>query len=137
MINGTFFLRKTEGILHRTYIPKIVENKFGRIENLPYICSMRNTLLHITAQYSENYGTPENPYWKPKGGCVFSLNVDSYIFMYAEEQAIEALKTLVANQSNGMCEYEYLSHELIFSGITALNDEEFEAEVQKVCEQKG
>jgi hypothetical protein len=28
---------------------------------------MTKTLVHITTQYSENYGTSENPHWKFKG----------------------------------------------------------------------
>lgn len=95
---------------------------------------MNNTLIHITAQVSENYGTPQAPCWKLKGGQVFSLNVDSDAFMYVEDACIKAIKTLLAKRSNAMCVYEYVCHELIFMGIEQLNDKEFAEEVQKNCE---
>ena len=82
---------------------------------------MRDTLLHITAQVHEN--------GKPKGGQIFSLNVDSDAFMYAEDLCINAIRTLLAKRSNSYCVYTYVSHELIFMGIETLNDNEFDIEL--------
>jgi len=65
---------------------------------------------------------------------VFSLNVDSDAFMYVEKECIEAIKTLLAKRSNAMCIYEYVDHELIFTGIETLNDKDFAEELQKNCE---
>lgn len=92
------------------------------------------TLLHLTAQVKENYGTPDKPHWKSKGAQIFSLNVDADAFMYAKDEAIKALKTLLAKESNPMLSYEYIDFELLFSGIDSLNDADFEAEVLKECE---
>jgi len=89
------------------------------------------TLVHITAQYSENYGTSENPHWKFKGGQIFSLYADADDFMYGEEQCVKAIKTLLDKQSNTKFRYEYCSHELIFSDITALSTNLFEQELEK------
>lgn len=91
------------------------------------------TLLHITTQVKENYGTPEAPHWKNKGGQIFSLNVDSDAFMYAETECINAIKTLLAKHSNNMFSYEYIDHELIFMGVEVLDDTQFEIELQNAC----
>ena len=95
---------------------------------------MSKTLVQITAQYSENYGTSENPHWKFKGGQLFSLEADFDSFMYVEEQCVKAIQTLLEKQSNSMCRFEYVSHELIFSDIIALDADLFEKELEKECE---
>jgi len=89
------------------------------------------TLVHITAQYSENYGTSENPIWKFKGGQIFSLYADADDFMYGEEQCVKAIDTLLEKQSNAMCRYDYCSHELVFSDVVALDTNLFEKELEK------
>ena len=94
---------------------------------------MEKTLLHITAQVKENYGSPENPHWKNKNGQTFKLEVDSDAFMYVKDECIKAIKTLLAKQSNAMFKYEYIDHELIFAGIDALSNEEFEKELENEC----
>jgi hypothetical protein len=93
------------------------------------------TLLHITAQVKENYGTPTQPSWKNKNGQTFSLNVNSDAFMYVEKECINAIKTLLAKESNAMVSYEYVSHELIFMGIDKLNDDDFEIELERACDE--
>jgi hypothetical protein len=45
---------------------------------------MENSLVRITAQYYENYGSSEAPHWKPKGGHEFSLRADSDLFFYCK-----------------------------------------------------
>ena len=101
---------------------------------------MNTTLLQITAQYHENYGAhswsgvgecPQN--WKAKGGQVFTLRVDSDSFMYVEEQCVKAIETLLEKRSNDFERYTYISHELIFSEPIALDDAEFEAELEAEC----
>lgn len=100
-----------------------------------------NTLLQITAQVHENYGwsgqgeCPEH--WKPKGGQMFTLRVDSENFMYAETECIKAIDTLLANQSNEYWRYTYIGHELIFHEPIALNDDQFNSELLYQCEQLG
>ena len=95
---------------------------------------MSKTLVQITAQYSENYGTSEAPHWKFKGGQLFSLYVDADDFLYGQEQCVKAIQTLLEKQSNSMCRYEYISHELIFNDITPLDADLFEKELEKECE---
>jgi hypothetical protein len=102
---------------------------------------MNTTLLQITAQYEENYGAHswdgqgECPqHWKPKGGQMFTLRVDSDDFMYAEEQCIKAIATLLEKQSNNYERYWYVDHELVFSEPIVLDDAEFETELRAECE---
>lgn len=103
-----------------------------------------NTLLHITAQYHENYGAHswdgqgECPQaWKPKGGQVFTLRVDSDSFMYAEAECLKAIATLLAKQSNEYARYTYVDHELVFSEPIALDSDLFQSELLYECEQLG
>lgn len=95
---------------------------------------MSKLLIHIEAQYSENCNTSDSPHWKQKGGQVFSLEADDEDFLYVEEQSIKAIKTLLAKHSNAMCKFEYVSHEIIFNNIIALDAELFQTELQKECE---
>ena len=76
-----------------------------------------DTLISITAQYYENYNTSGEgaPHWKPKGGQIFTLRADSDLFFYVEDRCVEAIKILLAKESNSYCRYEYIEHELIFS----------------------
>jgi len=103
-----------------------------------------NTLLNITAQYHENYGAHswdgqgECPQaWKPKGGQVFTLRVDSDSFMYAEAECLKAIATLLAKQSNEYARYTYIEHELVFSEPIALDCDLFQSELLYECEQLG
>lgn len=84
------------------------------------------TLLLITAQYEENYGSSEYPHWKKKGGQTFSLNVDADLLMYEKERCINAIRLILDKKYDSHNRYTYLSHELLFSGIETLNDEKFE-----------
>ena len=83
------------------------------------------TLIHIFTQYFEN--------GKGKGTVMFSVNADTDNFMYAEDQCILAIKTLLKEKSNDYVTYEYLSHELIFHGVEALDDTKFAYEVVREC----
>jgi hypothetical protein len=86
---------------------------------------MEKTLCQITTQYYENYGDSQNPYWKPKGGQVFNVMVDSDEFMYGGDACIEAIQELLAKESDWHSKYEYLDYELIFSRPIVLNETEF------------
>jgi hypothetical protein len=101
---------------------------------------MNTTLLQITAQYHENYGARSKSdvgecpqHWKPKGEQVFTLRVDSDSFMYVEEQCVKAIETLLEKRCNDLERYTYVDHELVFSEPIALDDAEFEAELEAEC----
>lgn len=83
---------------------------------------METTLL-ITTQVSEH---EEFIWWKPKGSQVFSLNVNSDLFLHAEKECVLAIKSLLNERSSSHLTYTYISHELIFKGIKKLNDASFE-----------
>jgi hypothetical protein len=95
-----------------------------------------DTLISISAQYYENYNTSGEgaPYWKPKGGQLFTLRADSDFFFYDEETCVEAIKELLERTSNAHCRYEYIEHELIFSEPIELQG--FQAVLDKHLEQK-
>lgn len=84
-----------------------------------------STLVQITAQYYENYGSPENPFWKAKGGQIFTIRADMYDLMYDKENVVKAIEMLLTEQCNSHCRYEYLDHEVIFSepvGLVGFED---------------
>jgi len=93
---------------------------------------MENSLVRITAQYYENYGTAEAPYWKPKGGQEFSLRADSDSFFYCQEECVKAIKMVLAAKSGDYVRYEYLEHDLVFEEPRQLSSEDFEVALQKV-----
>ena len=84
------------------------------------------TQVRILAQLHENKAWYEGgEAWKPKGGVEFSVNVDDGIAMYAEESMILAFMQLLEQESNNCERFTYVSHELIFSKIHELSDEDF------------
>tara|TARA_R110000868_G_scaffold311193_1_gene572280 strand:+ start:60 stop:356 length:297 start_codon:yes stop_codon:yes gene_type:complete len=95
---------------------------------------MSKLLIHITAQYSENRSTSDIPHWKQKGSQIFSLEADDEDFLYVKEQSIKAIGTLLAKHSNAMCNFEYVSHEIIFHNIIALDADLFQTELTKECQ---
>jgi len=75
--------------------------------------------IHLHAQFYENYNfnsdgsLGETPYWKPKGGHVFELEVDFDWLMYADGPDRDGVLTnLVAEQSNEYEKFEYREFEL-------------------------
>lgn len=76
------------------------------------------TLVNIYTQVYEN--------GKAKGGQMFTLRVNSDLFFYAEEQCVDAIKRLLAEQSNEYVRYTYTDHELVFHEPVALDDNLFE-----------
>ena len=93
------------------------------------------TLVHVTAQYFENYNTSGvgAPHWKPKFGQTFSLMVDSDLFLYGKSECIKAIQRLLDEVSNDYCRYEYVNHKLVFGGIEALDSEKFAEYVKDEC----
>ena len=76
-----------------------------------------STLIRVFAQIQENYGTSENPQWKPKGGQEFTFRADSDHFLYAPKEVIE--KAIQSMIDIDMAKYTgnkfiYESHELVF-----------------------
>lgn len=87
------------------------------------------TLVQITAQYFENYNcfnVGATPNWKPKGGQVFNMYVDSDLFLYGKDICIEAIKVMLEEQCDRLNKFEYISHELIFAEPIVLNSDKFE-----------
>lgn len=98
---------------------------------------MEKTLVVITAQYYENYGYSDgSDFWKPKGGQEFHIYADSDDFFYGEQFCIQAIKEMLAEESNAFARYEYLSHELIFSDPIKLDSEKFAKKLGGIYEQQ-
>jgi len=94
---------------------------------------MDNILIRITAQYYENYGTAEDPYWKPKGGYEFNLRSDCDYFYYRTEECEIAIQRMLNAKSNDHHKWVYISHELTYSAISSLDSREFEDTFNQVC----
>jgi hypothetical protein len=86
---------------------------------------MQDTILSIQTQYYENYGDSVNPRWKPKGGQLFEIMVDSDD-MYDQDVAKEAIIEILKGQNSSHEKFEFLSYELIFSNPIKLSSSEFE-----------
>lgn len=91
---------------------------------------MKSTVLVLT-QYYENYNVgPEGfnmqgdkqPYWKPKGGHTFSIEMDADVLMYTDAEAI--LSKMVEKQNSIAERFEYVSHEIQWQSPTPLGTEE-------------
>ena len=97
------------------------------------------TLVQITAQYFENYNFFDGgtPHWKPKGGQVFNMYVDSDLFFYTEDMCVEAIKVMLEEQCDKLNKFEYISHELIFSEPIVLDNDKFESIFDKICIEKS
>lgn len=73
--------------------------------------------IQVSAQYYENYSDSNIPYWKPKGSTDFHFPLDSDVALYTPSDVLElALIKMVEEQSNGHARYEYIDHEVKFSG---------------------
>lgn len=87
--------------------------------------------IHLHAQFYENYNVNsdgslgETPYWKPKGGHTFEVEVDFDWLMYVDSDVRDAIFTkLVAKQSNVYEKFEYVEFELA-PEISEISFEEF------------
>lgn len=69
--------------------------------------------LRINSQYYENYSDSNTPYWKPKGGQVFEMEVEGDILMYSTDLESH-LKEMVSSQSDEHNKFEYIDHEVLF-----------------------
>ena len=85
-----------------------------------------NATVRVHTQYHENYNTDtiNPPYWKPKGGVEFMVEVNSDILLYCDN-IVEILTTMVNEQCNEMAKYEYLSYEVNFSKPSKLSSNRF------------
>ena len=88
------------------------------------------TLVHIFTQVHENYGGT----WKPKGGFMFTLRVDSDILIYLEHEGIVAIKRLVEEQCNELERFTYVSHEIIWNEPFELSADLFTKYFDEQCE---
>jgi hypothetical protein len=87
--------------------------------------------IHLHAQFYENYNfnsdgfLGETPYWKPKGGHTFEVEVDSDWLMYADSEDRDVVfAELVAKQSNVYEKFEYVEFEFV-PEISKISFEEF------------
>jgi len=62
-------------------------------------------LLYFYTQDYENYGTPEDPYWKPKGGSDYILEADEWT-----EEMIHKIVGIV-NFANPMFESSLIGYQ--------------------------
>ncbi len=85
------------------------------------------TLVRITAQYFENYGTGANPHWKPKGGQEFSIRIDSDILFYNKEGVESVVAHMLDDRSNEYVRYELVDMEPVFSEPIMLDKDIFNA----------
>ena len=87
--------------------------------------------LRINAQYYENSNlTGEGePNFKPKGGQHFEVKVSTELLMYVgNDDLIRSCEEILANHSNDIVNFTYLSHAVIFEEAIPLD----EAEVHNV-----
>lgn len=84
-----------------------------------------DTLVRIEAQYYENYGSSEAPYWKPKGGQEFTIRIDSDILFYNKEGVASVLSHMLDDRSGDYIRYELLSFEPVFGEPIALDSNMF------------
>lgn len=98
---------------------------------------MSKTLCIVTAQYRENYGWSEGfvgaeAKWKNKGEATFHLQVEADHFLYAKEEAIQAISEMLKEQSNDAVDYSYVDHELVFHEPIQLSADEFESKFDAI-----
>jgi hypothetical protein len=96
---------------------------------------MNDTLVRITAQVFENYGSAEAPHWKAKGGQEFSLMADSDDFFYGKEACELSIDKILALRSNDYYRYERVDHELVFCTPVVISSEEFNSTLNKVVKE--
>ena len=95
---------------------------------------MKDTLVRITAQIHENYGSAEAPYWKPKGGQEFHLRADADDFFYGEETCKKAIDKILADRSDEHYRYTRLDHELVFFEPRVITTHEFYETLEAVSQ---
>ncbi len=98
---------------------------------------MKDTLVRITAQMYENYGSAEAPYWKPKGGQEFHLRADSDDFFYGKETCEKAIDKILASRSGDYYRYERLDYELVFLEPKVILTHEFYEALEAVSQNEA
>ena len=92
---------------------------------------MSKVKVIVTTQYFENYNVgPEGfnmqgnkqPYWKPKGGVDFQIEMDADVLMYTDADAI--LTKMVEKQNSIAERFEYLGYEVQWQAPIALGSED-------------
>ena len=72
-------------------------------------------------QYYENYnvgpdGFGEVPYWKPKGGHIFEMPIDSDVVMYCDDEVlVGAINNLVEKQNTIAVKFEVIDYDVVFT----------------------
>ena len=100
---------------------------------------MSKIKIIISSQYWENYavgpeGFYDEPYWKPKGGHEFSVEVDSDVLLYGEEQIEKVLSKMVREESTIAEKFEYRGYEIQWGEPTPLDSKEFQSKLEKEYE---
>jgi hypothetical protein len=90
-------------------------------------------LARVTAQYYENYGSADAPYWKPKGGQEFTVRVDSDSVLYDQQGVENTLAHMLTDRSNEYQRYEFISVEFVFCEPIALDEDVFKATHDAYC----
>ena len=82
----------------------------------------------INTQYLENYAInadgslAEVPYWKPKGGFQFVIELDSDLMMFGDFQDI--LAKMVESHNSEIEKFEYIDYEMVFQEPKLLGTQE-------------
>lgn len=75
----------------------------------------------VNCQYYENYnvgpdGFGEVPYWKPKGGHIFEMPIDSDVVMYCDDEVlVGAINNLVEKQNTIAVKFEVIDYDVVFT----------------------
>ncbi len=88
--------------------------------------------ITILTQYHENYNTDtiNPPYWKPKGGHKFVIEVDDTSAMYCPD--LKALLVdLIAEQNSDIEKFEYIEHDVDFAKPTTIHQDRFDRLARK------
>lgn len=89
---------------------------------------MSKSTVIIDAQYYENYnvgpeGFGEKPYWKPKGGHKFQIEMDIDILMYCQD-APKAFQKMLDKHETIAERFEYIGYEILWQEPSLLGTED-------------
>lgn len=87
--------------------------------------SVNKILVHT--QYYENYnvgpdGFGEVPYWKPKGGHTFQIEMDADLLMFSNPA--EVFGKMLESQNSIAERFEYIEYEIQWGEPTVLGSQE-------------
>jgi hypothetical protein len=81
--------------------------------------------IRVTAQYRENYGDINTPYWKMKGGKEFVFNnVDDSVMYAGKNEVSNIISKMLTERSNDMFSYELIEWDWVFGEPTVLSTED-------------